>query len=729
MTGGPKGLSTRAATLLVFAALTLALAAGVAPSADARLVGIGERLWPGYAANLRRTPEPPDCELEELGRELERCGQPGGEPAPADPAPDEDPFAPAATAAPDSFAADPFAADPFASATASPQPANCEALGALRDRCQTRQEEYAAQIAAITGPLRAFRAVEKAVSRFAEFPYLRHLLVVLALLGAATAVGRRTHIALREPRSRLEHAVSQSSQLAAHALWLVSCLADFGVQRASTAEIAFPELPVLWAAGFAGLAALNVRNLAAGRTRGRVPRGAPAGSGSRTDPDKLAAREEHTGEPTSAVRLLMVVPLYAWMGIIAGVYFLVVEHHPSGQAIFLHKFVQHPSVYIGIGLYIWAGMLLAETRVAELSFEVLTPWRLPPPILAWLVVVLAALPTAYSGASGIFVIAAGAVIFERLRSAGVPPRLALAATAMSGSLGVVLRPCLVVVLIAVLNGKVTTGELFGWGRYVFALTAGLFGLAMWLRSRGSLRMASPIEALPASARAARPLLPYLVAGVAVVVVYAVVFDIRVNEHTAALVLPVVLLAMVFWDRRRGRGADDPERRSGLWRPLASATWLSSGHVGALLMVMIGSVGLGGVVERAELMGMVPDSLGSTGMTMAFLVVAMVLVGMTMDALGAVVLVSATIAQVAYQHGIHPAHFWMMVLVAFELGYLTPPVALNHLLARQVIGPDARVEDLPVEGGFLARYEHILLPMAVMGTALVLVAFVPLLFYG
>jgi TRAP-type C4-dicarboxylate transport system permease large subunit len=117
------------------------------------------------------------------------------------------------------------------------------------------------------------------------------------------------------------------------------------------------------------------------------------------------------------------------------------------------------------------------------------------------------------------------------------------------------------------------------------------------------------------------------------------------------------------------------------------------------------------------------------MTMAFLVVVMVLVGMMMDALGAVILVSATIAPVAIDQGIHPAHFWMMVLVAFELGYLTPPVALNHLLARQVIGVDARVEDIPVEGGWFARYEHVLLPMAVMGTALLLTAFVPLAFYG
>ena len=41
----------------------------------------------------------------------------------------------------------------------------------------------------------------------------------------------------------------------------------------------------------------------------------------------------------------------------------------------------------------------------------------------------------------------------------------------------------------------------------------------------------------------------------------------------------------------------------------------------------------------------------------------------------------------------------------------------------------QIEDDPVPGGSFAKnYEHIIMPMAVMGTALVLVAFVPLLFY-
>ena len=66
------------------------------------------------------------------------------------------------------------------------------------------------------------------------------------------------------------------------------------------------------------------------------------------------------------------------------------------------------------------------------------------------------------------------------------------------------------------------------------------------------------------------------------------------------------------------------------------------------------------------------------------------------------------------------------LIAGTLG-VGKTTAINHLLARQVIGIDSHVETDDVEG-FYPRYEHIILPMAVMATALVIVAYVPLLWY-
>jgi TRAP-type C4-dicarboxylate transport system permease large subunit len=218
------------------------------------------------------------------------------------------------------------------------------------------------------------------------------------------------------------------------------------------------------------------------------------------------------------------------------------------------------------------------------------------------------------------------------------------------------------------------------------------------------------------------LLAPVVIGLVVVGFYAVGLDAPLNERTAPWILPILLVLVLGWERWQARHqADAPTVPANVFR----ATLMTGEHVGALLFLMAATVALGGVVERAEVMALVPATLGSPLVTMGVLVVIMVVVGMTMDPMGAVILVSVTVADIAYRNGIDPVHFWMMVLVAFELGYLTPPVALNQLLTRQVVGDAADIEPQP-GASFFSRHEHVIVPMIVMGISLLLVAFVPFL---
>ena len=471
--------------------------------------------------------------------------------------------------------------------------------------------------------MQRFRSVELAVSDFARFGYWKHLLSLLLLLGAFATTLRREHIALRAPETVLEHRLTQVLQLVVHVGLAASAWADWQVGQQGSAEVEHPFLPLIWLAGFGALSLVNVFHLI------RVPASLKPGFG--------------------LLRLLMSVPLYVYMGLVGLVYFAGLQGHSSGQAIYLHKFVQHPSIYVGIGLYIWAGMMLSETRLAQRVFDVLLPW-FPPAILAWLVVVLAAVPTAYSGASGIFVIAAGACRFHQPQGRGVPASRALG----DGDVRESWRrapPCLVVVLVAILNKQVTTDELFGRGFQVFLLTAALYLVAMLVRNKDGFRLAPVGEGMRGMGLGLKRLLPYVLIGIGVLVFQSVVLDTQISEHTAAFMLPAILIALVIFDTRfqaLGANEDDEERLQAVparaLPALTRATHASSGHIGALLMLMAGSVGLGGVVESAELMSLVPQDLGSPVMAMAILVVAMVLVGMTMDALGAVVLVSVTIAR-------------------------------------------------------------------------------------
>jgi TRAP-type C4-dicarboxylate transport system permease large subunit len=152
------------------------------------------------------------------------------------------------------------------------------------------------------------------------------------------------------------------------------------------------------------------------------------------------------------------------------------------------------------------------------------------------------------------------------------------------------------------------------------------------------------------------------------------------------------------------------------------------HIGALLMLMGLSACLGGVIERSEIIELFPQVFPSAYAAMAVLVVVLVLIGMVMDPYGAVILVTVTLYPIAKANGITPLNFWMVALISFELGYVTPPVALNHLLTRQVVRDvDPSVEDLEVtDGSFFERHERIIVPIAVLATTLLVVAFGPLI---
>ncbi len=678
----------------------------VSSGVSGQLIRIGDEVWPGYAIDLRRDlprPEPQAASAKPASSaDDDLIGDLLGEPAAPTGADDalindllDDPSAPpGAGQADDELIGDLLGEPPGTAPAAAPAPPAEDAI-ARWEAIEARK----------TPAVKAFRAIEGALSAFTASGNQRFgaILVLLVLFAGATATATRGHISLRPVRTRLDDRLSQTAQLVANLVLAASLVQLYRLNVQSGTDLDHAAMPLLWAAAFGAMAVLNVYLLV------RPPTDAP------TD-----------GSLTEA---LLTPPLYTSMALISAVWFVAGEQYLAGLGVYLQKLTEHAELYVFVGLYVWTGMLLKRTRAVHLGFDVLRPWKLPPDLLAVLVVAAAALPTAYSGASGIFVIATGGLVFAELRSAGARPQLALAATAMSGSLGVVLSPCLLVVIVAYLNPP-TTDQLYGWGAWVYLLTAGLFGLVVFLTRQSPFRVESPRTAGPESLRAMRPLVPYVVLGAITLVLSHFILEADLDEHTAPMLLPMLLVAVMLWERRQSGktgvpAASDPDTT--IW----SATSETTVHMGALLLLMCLSIALGGVFERSDVMSLVPSDLGSAWVVMAMLVVVLVVVGMTMDPYGAVILVSATIASVAYRSGIEPTHFWMVVLVAFELGYLTPPVALNHLLTRQVVGIEAVEEarrSTLEHPSVWRRHEQLLLPVVVMGTALLLVAFVPLFFY-
>ncbi|MGM0768492.1 MAG: TRAP transporter large permease subunit [Pseudomonadota bacterium] len=577
--------------------------------------------------------------------------------------------------------------------------------------CQASFTSYENLKDKLTPPVRAYRAVELFVADLIAFGLesQRYILVILVMLCAVTATLTRHHIAMRAMETRLDYTVSHTLQAVANAMLLGSSVIFRQSGMGSDTLMSAEEMLLhnLWITGFACLTLASLYRLI------RVP--------------------EDLQDGGNLNRAFLAVPLYTVMCLISGTYFALIGH-ASGIGIYLGKMMELSDMFLNVGLYVWVGMMLKQTRLATLVFNVFRPWKMPPEMLALVAVLVAAIPTAYTGASGIFVIAAGAVIYSELRAAGARRHLALAATAMSGSLGVVLRPCLLVVVIAYLNREVTTDELFGWGIWVFVLTATMFAMvALTVNRQSQFNLATSSEAVPAMMRALRPLIPYALVITGVVLLYRFALDVKMDEFSAPRLLPVIMLALLVYEHVTLKNHKDRtssgSRHQGLERSMRSATNDTTAEIGALLLLLGLSVSIGGVIERSHLMETFPQAFDSAWSAMLLMVVILVILGMIMDAFGAVILVTATVATIAYSSGIHPIHFWMVTLVAFELGYLSPPVALNHLLTRQVVGEAEVLAAQQEEGTFYQRHERIIMPLIAMGISLVLVAFVPLLFYA
>lgn len=584
--------------------------------------------------------------------------------------------------------------------------------------------------------IRAYRSFETSFFGLFKFGVENRalLLVIMVVFAAISATLKTHHIGLRSPATKIDFRVYTLAMLVANAFLAFSSYSQY--QSVLNSGVAMGEMKYiywLWMILFSTLTLISLFQVI------KLPK--------------------PTREGGSFGLAFLSVPLYAYMAISTGINFTFFMDYPMGQGIYLGQLVEFSSIFLNLALFIWAGMLLKQTRVVDMFLNILRPWNLAPETLTWLILLAAALPTAYTGASGIFVIAAGAIIYKEVWNAGGRRQFALAATAMSGSLGVVLRPCLLIVVVASLNKEVTTDLLYHYGVYVFLLSSTLFLVISLFFAESKFRIAPAGVAAPQSGRAFLAVIPYIVIFVLIWMFYKYALSTNLNEFTAPVMMPVILLMIVLYDKMRhqpapippvghwdeslnmnlngiGGKAAQPEsspgsslRQFGFWKSMHISSSETVGHIGALVILMALSVSVGGLLERLEIMEAFPTDINSTILVITMIVGLMIFVGMIMDPFGAVILISATVAPVAYQYGIHPVHFWMITLIGFELGYVTPPVALNHLLARQSIG-DAEVAEADAEVrhlSFYYRYERWILPVIVLLPAMLIIAYVPYLF--
>ncbi|MFA7588043.1 MAG: TRAP transporter large permease subunit, partial [Novosphingobium sp.] len=173
------------------------------------------------------------------------------------------------------------------------------------------------------------------------------------------------------------------------------------------------------------------------------------------------------------------------------------------MAIELYRLAELP-VLVAIPLFTFAGFILGESgaprRLVDLSHSLLG-WL--PGGLAIIALATCALFTAFTGASGVTIVALGALLYPALRQAGYTERFSLGLVTSSGSLGLLFAPSLPLILYGVvtqqmgLDVPVSIGDLFIAGLLPGILMLVLLSAwSMWQRPAQTI--GAEIPRLPAS---------------------------------------------------------------------------------------------------------------------------------------------------------------------------------------------------------------------------------------
>ena len=332
--------------------------------------------------------------------------------------------------------------------------------------------------------------------------------------------------------------------------------------------------------------------------------------------------------------------------------------------------VSEMPILVAIPLFTFAGFILSESdsarRLVRLS-NALLGWL--PGGLAIISLAACALFTAFTGASGVTIVALGALLYPALSQAGYDDRFNLGLITTSGSLGLLFAPSLPLILYGIVAG-VSIDQLFLAGILPGVLMlAILSGYSFWVNrhARQALTKASGREIAAALRESIWELpLPVVVLGG----IYSGYF--AVSEAAAAVTAVYVMFVEIVVLR------EIP------WRALPRIMRESMVLVGAILMILGVSLAStnymidAGVPQR--LFQFVDAYVSGQATFLLAMLIFLLILGAILDIFSAIVLVVPLILPVASLYGIHPVHLGIVFLAAMELGYLTPPVGLNLFIA-------------------------------------------------
>jgi C4-dicarboxylate transporter, DctM subunit len=278
-----------------------------------------------------------------------------------------------------------------------------------------------------------------------------------------------------------------------------------------------------------------------------------------------------------------------------------------------------------------------------------------------------ALFSAISGSSTVTMLAVGGVLFPALLAAGYDRAFALGLLCAAGTLGIIIPPSIPMILYGIMT-QVSITDLFKAGvlpgLFLAALLASYAVARNW-RLREAARW--DLREIGASLKSGTSALmvPVIILGG----IYSGYFT-ATESAVVALFYAVVIDVFV--------------HKQLTFRKLMDITQETVKMSGALFPMLIMAVSINIFLSEKQVPQMAAQWLGTVIDSPAMFMLAtnalLLVTGCLIDIGSAILLLAPLLAPMAQTMGFDPVHFGMVMLVNLEIGYLTPPMGLNLIVA-------------------------------------------------
>lgn len=361
-------------------------------------------------------------------------------------------------------------------------------------------------------------------------------------------------------------------------------------------------------------------------------------------------------------------PLFSIFGIAALVCFYNSGIDSQAIIIAMSRLVSAP-ILVAIPLFTFAGYTMAESKTPERLVrlaQACVGWM--PGGLAIVTLLACAFFTAFTGASGVTIIALGGLLYPILLKRGFSEKFSLGLVTTCGSLGLLFPPSLPLILYG-LVAKVDVDKLF-----IAGLLPG-FLLVVLLAAYSIYQTAESVEQIPfrwrevvKAARAAIWEIP-----LPILILVGIYGGYTTAAESAAVAAFYVLIVEVFVYHDLKIKKDVP-------RVMKESMVL----VGGILIILAVALGFTDFLIDEQvpmkIFEWIRQYIHSKVTFLVLLNLFLLIVGMLMDIFSATIVVVPLILPIATSFGVNPFHLGIIFLTNLEIGYLTPPVGLNLYLS-------------------------------------------------